>query len=151
MKHPDNSSSLMFIPCCSPYLRQVCIDTNQHTCSINVILRLPLSFPVFCPPLIPQVLNYLMRFLFFFFKSIMFFKKDLIVLFLYFLQLISNTSFAVVNGILKLPNYSARGDKVIGNIIQRNMKITGIRRFTLKSLNGQNISVTLNNQLKVRF
>lgn len=112
------------------------------------------SFTSLFPSILPSI-NFpgfeLSYEIFIFLKSIMFFEKDLIVLFLYFLQLISNTSFAVVNGILKLPNYSARGDKVIGNIIQRNMKITGIRRFTLKSLTGQNISVTLNNQLKVRF
>ncbi|BFZ10673.1 hypothetical protein BsWGS_13710 [Bradybaena similaris] len=60
-------------------------------------------------------------------------------------KLISNTSFAVVNGIFKLPNYPAT-DRVSSDIIQGNVKINDIRQWTLKSLNGQEIRVTLNDQ-----
>lgn len=134
-----------------PLLLSLSKTSMRRYKSAHLLYQCYPSFTPLFPSILPPRFWIILWDFYFFLKSIMFFKKDLIVLILYFLQLISNTSFAVVNGILKLPNYSARGDKVIGNIIQRNMKITGIRRFTLKSLNGQNISVTLNNQLKVRF
>ncbi|BFZ10684.1 hypothetical protein BsWGS_13723 [Bradybaena similaris] len=55
-------------------------------------------------------------------------------------------SFTVVDGIFRLPNYPEIEDEVNSSISTNNSKMDYIKQWTLKSLNGQVINITLNDQ-----